>query len=120
MTAVEPADGCRPSSGSLPCDRSPNHHADEHVQVQAPTPGHMDTLFADIRFAVRSLVRLPSFSLTAVLALGLGIGSTAGVFSLLEGVVLRPLPFRQPDRLVTIWDTNREKALDHEPLSPVT
>ena len=80
----------------------------------------MDTLFSDIRFAVRSLVRSPSFSLTAVLALGLGIGSTAGVFSLLEGVVLRPLPYRQPDRLVTIWDTNREKALDHEPLSPVT
>ena len=80
----------------------------------------MDTLFSDIRFAIRSLVRSPSFSLTAVLALGLGIGSTAGVFSLLEGVVLRPLPYRQPDRLVTIWDTNREKALDHEPISPVT
>ena len=80
----------------------------------------MDTLFSDIRFAVRSLIRSPSFALTAILALGLGIGSTAGVFSLLEGVVLRPLPFKQPDRLVTIWDTNREKALDHEPISPVT
>jgi hypothetical protein len=80
----------------------------------------MDTLISDIRFAVRSLVRSPSFSLTAVLALGLGIGSTAGVFSLLEGVVLRPLPYKQPDRLVTIWDTNREKGLDHEPISPVT
>src|SRR5919107_1031215 len=83
-------------------------------------PYAMDTLFSDIRFAVRSLVRSPSFALTAILALGLGIGSTAGVFSLLEGVVLRPLPFRQPDRLVTIWDTNREKTLAHEPISPVT
>ena len=80
----------------------------------------MDTLINDVRFAIRSLLRSPSFALTAVLALGLGIGSTAGVFSLLEGVVLRPLPFRQPDRLVTIWDTNREKALAHEPISPVT
>ena len=82
--------------------------------------GLMDTLISDIRFAIRSLVRSPSFSLTAVLALGLGIGSTAGVFSLLQGVVLRPLPYKQPDRLVTIWDTNREKALTHEPISPVT
>ena len=80
----------------------------------------MDTLLSDIRFAMRSLFRSQTFALTAVLALGLGIGSTAGVFSLLEGVVLRPLPFRQPDRLVTIWDTNREKALTHEPISPVT
>jgi len=80
----------------------------------------MDTLINDVRFAVRSLLRSPSFALTAVLALGLGIGSTAGVFSLLEGVVLRPLPFREPERLVTIWDTNREKSLAHEPISPVT
>ncbi len=81
----------------------------------------MDTLINDIRFATRSLLRSPSFTITAVLALGLGIGSTAGVFSLLEGVVLRPLPFfREPSRLVTIRDTNREKGLTHEPISPVT
>jgi hypothetical protein len=80
----------------------------------------MDTLISDIRFALRSLVRSPSFAITAVLALGLGIGSTAGVFSLLEGVVLRPLPYRDPSRLVTIWDSNREKGLKHEPISPVT
>ena len=80
----------------------------------------MDTLISDVRFAIRSLIRSPSFAITAVLALGLGIGSTAGVFSLLEGVVLRPLPYRDPSRLVTIWDTNREKGLDHEAISPVT
>jgi putative ABC transport system permease protein len=80
----------------------------------------MDTLIGDVRFALRSLVRSPSFAITAVLALGLGIGSTAGVFSLLEGVVLRPLPYRAPSRLVTIWDSNREKGLKHEPISPVT
>jgi len=81
----------------------------------------MDTIVNDLRFAIRSLVRTPSFTITAVLALGLGIGATAGVFSLLEGVVLRPLPFfREPRRLVTIRDTNREKGLNHEALSPVT
>ena len=81
----------------------------------------MDTVIKDVRFAIRSLARSPSFTVTAVLALGLGIGSTAGVFSLLEGVVLRPLPFfREPARLVTIRDTNRDKGLNHEGLSPVT
>jgi putative ABC transport system permease protein len=81
----------------------------------------MDTILNDVRFAIRSLIRSPSFTITAVLALGLGIGSTAGVFSLLEGVVLRPLPFfREPGRLVSIWDTNRDKGLNHEGLSPVT
>src|SRR5688572_6676388 len=79
----------------------------------------MDTLLSDVRFAIRSLVRAPTFALTAILALGLGIGATAGVFSLLEGVVLRPLPYQAPEQLVTIWDTNREKALLHEPISPV-
>jgi len=80
----------------------------------------MDTLLSDIRFATRSLIRSPSFTITAILALGLGIGSTAGVFSLLEGVVLRPLPYKDASRLVTIWDTNREKSLSHEGISPVT
>src|SRR5262245_1201990 len=79
----------------------------------------MDTLLSDLRVAVRSLRRSPSFSIAAILALGLGIGSATAVFSLLQGVVLRPLPYHEPDRLVMFWDTNREKALDHEPISPV-
>jgi predicted permease len=73
----------------------------------------------DLKFAVRTLRRSPSFTIAAIVALGLGTGSTAGVFSLLRGVVLRPLPYAQPDRLVTLWEVNHAKSLEHEPISPV-
>jgi putative ABC transport system permease protein len=60
----------------------------------------------DVRFAGRSLRRQPVFTLAAVLTLALGIGATALVFSLIDGVLLRPLPFPEPDRLVQVWERN--------------
>jgi putative ABC transport system permease protein len=81
-------------------------------------PG-MTTLLNDIRFGIRTLRRSPSFTIAAIVALGLGTGSAAGVFSLLRGVVLRPLPYARPEQLVMLWETNKAKGLDHEPISPV-
>ncbi|HVZ48284.1 MAG TPA: ABC transporter permease [Gemmatimonadaceae bacterium] len=78
----------------------------------------MDIL-ADLRFAARSLRRAPVFALAAILALGVGTGSASAVFSLLDGVVLKPLPYANPDQLVSIWETNTSKGLEHEPVSPV-
>ncbi len=79
----------------------------------------MTTLLKDVRFGLRALRRAPAFTLTAVLALGLGTGAATAIFSVLDGVVLRPLPYPGADRLVMLWATNHEKGLEHEPLSPV-
>src|SRR6478672_6564085 len=79
----------------------------------------MDQLLQDIRFGWRLLRRSPGFTAAAVVALALGVGATTAVFTLLDRVVLRPLPYPSPDRLVMVWETNDSKALNHERLSPV-
>ena len=80
----------------------------------------MQIFWQDVRFGLRLLVRSPGFTLAAVLALGLGIGASTAVFSVLDGVVLRPLPYERPGELVMLWDANAGNGLAHEPLSPVT
>ena len=64
----------------------------------------MHGIAKDFRFAARQLFKAPGFTLTVVLMLGLGIGVTTAIFSLIEGILLRPLPFQNPDRLVLLGD----------------
>ena len=64
-----------------------------------------DTVRRDVAFAVRQCVRNPMFSLVAVVTLALGIGANTAIFSVVNGVLLRPLPYPEPHRLYTVWQT---------------
>jgi putative ABC transport system permease protein len=68
---------------------------------------HIDSLVQDVRFGVRSFFRTPSFTIPALLTLALGIGATAAMFSVIRTVMLEPLPYREPDRIVAVWETTR-------------
>src|SRR5688572_13347497 len=65
------------------------------------------TVLADLRFAVRTLVRYPTFSAVAVITLALGIGANTAVFTLVDGVLLSPLPFESSDELISIRHIGR-------------
>ena len=66
----------------------------------------LETLANDLRFGLRQLVKAPAFALTAILTLALGIGATTAIFSVVKAVLLAPLPYKDPGRIVAVWTAN--------------
>jgi putative ABC transport system permease protein len=78
------------------------------VEHPLPVAPDVQTILQDIRVATRSLAVRPSFSTIAILTLALGIGATTALFSVVHGVLLRPLPYHEADRVIALWQTSSD------------
>src|SRR5262245_20053127 len=78
----------------------------------------MDTLRHDLRYALRMLLRQPGMTATILLTLALGIGANTAVFSVVYAVLLRPLPYQDPERLVMVWEKRPREGVFDNSVSP--
>jgi putative ABC transport system permease protein len=78
----------------------------------------MGTLWQDLRYGFRMLLKKPGFTVTAILALALGVGATSAVFSVINGVMLRTLPYKNAARVVMLWERNRQSERSRNVVSP--
>ncbi|HET9480332.1 MAG TPA: ABC transporter permease, partial [Candidatus Polarisedimenticolia bacterium] len=78
----------------------------------------METLWQDVRFGMRMILKSPSIAMVAVVTLAVGIGANTAIFSVVDGVLLRPLPYDEADRLVMLWEHSRAGGKPRNVISP--
>jgi len=80
--------------------------------------GGMDSLTRDLKYALRTLLKSPGFTMVSVVTIALGIGANTAIFSVVRTVLLQPLPYDEPEELVVLWGELRNRGVTHFPMSP--
>src|SRR6266436_822333 len=77
----------------------------------------MDSLLRDLKFSVRSLLKRPALTIIAVVTLAVGIGSNSAIFSVVNGLLIKPLPFPQLERVVAVWEKQPSRGVERNEAS---
>jgi putative ABC transport system permease protein len=78
----------------------------------------MNTFWQDLRYGARALIRQPVFTLAAVIVLALGIRANTAIFSVVNKVLLEPLPYESPEELLMVWETSPKLGIPHNDVAP--
>ena len=105
--------------GDLEDARQYIRRVDTDIEHQRRRRDYMTELRQDIAFGLRTLRRAPTFTLTAILTIALGVGANTAIFSVVHGIVFKPLPFPQPHQLVRVWSANPGANSRQAPVSAV-